>query len=65
MFWANTIGGGFNGIPWYHDLGRRGEENAFLATNGTGVLLRVSKRRDKEKGTLLGWELRFLGTIYQ
>ena len=41
MLWAKTVGWRFDGVPRYHDLGGRSEENASLATHGAYVLGRV------------------------
>ena len=38
---AETVRWWFYGIPRYHYLGGRGEENTFLAPNGAEMLTRV------------------------
>ncbi len=38
VLWAKTVSWRFDGVPRYHDLGGRSEENASLAPHGAEVL---------------------------
>jgi hypothetical protein len=46
MLGAETVGWWFDGVPGYHYLGGRGEENAFMATNGAEMLMMFGTREE-------------------